>query len=97
LSIMIGFLKSGDTSFGVSHILKSLSKVFNATAANEYDMLHGEVLLISFLELSFMYRKFFPLLESFFTFPKLFFFFFEFGASHVGMHLLDLNIKFSRF
>jgi hypothetical protein len=45
-----------------------------------------------------MYRKFFfPLLESFFTFSKFFFFFFEFSVSHVGMHLLDVNIKFSPF
>jgi hypothetical protein len=53
-------------------------------------------LFVAFLELSFTYHKFFPLLESFFTFTKLFFFF-EFGTSHVGMHLLDPNIKFSRF
>jgi hypothetical protein len=52
--------------------------------------------LIPFLELTFMYRKFFfPLLERFFTFLKLFFLF-KFGASHVGMHLIDANIKFSR-
>jgi hypothetical protein len=54
-------------------------------------------LLVSFLQLTFMYRKFFfPLLESFFTFLKLFFFFFEFSAFLVGMHLLDANVKFSR-
>jgi hypothetical protein len=53
-------------------------------------------LLVPFLELTFMYRKFFfPLLESFFTFLKLFFFF-KFSASHVDMHLIDANIKFSR-
>jgi hypothetical protein len=55
-------------------------------------------LLIPFLELSFTYHKFFfPLLESFFIFLKLFSFLFEFGASHVGINLLDAKIKFSPF
>jgi hypothetical protein len=55
-------------------------------------------LFVLFLKLSLTYHKlFFPLLESFFTFPKLFFFFFEFSASPVGMHLLDANMKFSPF
>jgi hypothetical protein len=55
-------------------------------------------LLVPFLELSFTYHKFFfPLLESFFIFLKLFSFLFEFGASHVGINLLDAKIKFSPF